>query len=63
MKVENGQEGYLANWLADSNSQAMAKKAEKAAAHSTLSHKTIVLDPGQKSSRRKRSNGHYDSKR
>lgn len=46
VKVENGQEGYLANWLADSNSQAMAKKAEKAAAHSTLSHKTIVLDPG-----------------
>lgn len=46
IRTVNGQEGYIANWLAKSNSQAMKKLAEKKQATTTLAQKTILLDPG-----------------
>lgn len=46
VKTKNGQEGYLANWLAKSDATEMAKKAQQAEATTNLSQKTIVLDPG-----------------
>lgn len=42
----DGTEGYVANWLSDSDSHVMADKAKEAEATTTLGQKTIVLDPG-----------------
>ncbi|WP_070485897.1 N-acetylmuramoyl-L-alanine amidase [Aerococcus sp. HMSC23C02] len=46
VKTKDGQEGYLANWLAKSDATEMAKKAQEAETTTSLSQKTIVLDPG-----------------
>ncbi|MDO4680365.1 MAG: N-acetylmuramoyl-L-alanine amidase [Aerococcus sp.] len=46
VKASDGTEGYLANWLATSNSKAMQKLAETAKATTTLNQKTIVIDAG-----------------
>ncbi|WP_232621063.1 N-acetylmuramoyl-L-alanine amidase [Aerococcus urinae] len=46
VKAQDGTEGYLANWLAESDSTAMEDKAKSLANTSTIKGKTIVLDPG-----------------
>lgn len=46
VKASDGTEGYLANWLASSNSKAMQQLAQKAQATTTLNQKTIVIDAG-----------------
>lgn len=46
VKAQDGTEGYLANWLAESDSTAMEEKAKSLANTSTIKGKTIVLDPG-----------------
>ncbi|KAF3299615.1 SH3 domain-containing protein [Carnobacterium sp. PL12RED10] len=42
----DGTEGYIVNWLSESDSTAMVDKAQAAEATSTLAGRTIVLDPG-----------------
>lgn len=44
--LEDGREGYLANWLAESNSQAMKEIAENVNDKDALNGKVIVIDPG-----------------
>ncbi|MDO4671174.1 MAG: N-acetylmuramoyl-L-alanine amidase [Aerococcus sp.] len=46
VKASDGTEGYIANWLASSNSKLMEKIAEDAKATTTLNQKTIVIDAG-----------------
>lgn len=46
VQLADGQEGYIANWLADSNATAMADLADQMEETSTLSDQVIVLDPG-----------------
>lgn len=42
----DGTEGYIVNWLSESDSTAMADAASQAEATSSLPGRTIVLDPG-----------------
>ncbi|MEY8370557.1 N-acetylmuramoyl-L-alanine amidase [Aerococcaceae bacterium 50-4] len=46
VRTVDGTEGYLVNWLSESDSTAMADAAKAAEATSTLAGRTIVLDPG-----------------
>lgn len=46
VRTVDGTEGYLVNWLSESDSTAMADAASAAEATSTLAGRTIVLDPG-----------------
>lgn len=46
VRTVNNKEGYIANWLASSNSEEMQNLAKQKKSTSTLANKTIVLDPG-----------------
>lgn len=46
VRAVDGTEGYIVNWLSESNSTAMADEAKAATSTSTLAGRTIVLDPG-----------------
>lgn len=46
IRTVDGTEGYIVNWLSESDSTAMAETAEAAEPSTTLSGRTVVLDPG-----------------
>lgn len=46
VRTDDGTTGYIANWVATSDSEAMQALAKQAESTTTLRSKTIVLDPG-----------------